>query len=79
MQTLNDLYYFVQIVNHGGFAPASQAGGKLFFIKALDRCTACSLGGVFCSSIYCFITSNIAPPYDTTQSLVCPVSTEWQA
>ncbi|KEY59176.1 LysR family transcriptional regulator [Serratia sp. DD3] len=27
MQDLNDLYYFVQIVNHGGFAPAGRALG----------------------------------------------------
>ena len=27
MQDLNDLYYFVQVVDHGGFAPASRALG----------------------------------------------------
>ncbi|MCK7551696.1 LysR substrate-binding domain-containing protein [Marinobacter goseongensis] len=27
MQDLNDLYYFVQVVNHGGFAPAGRALG----------------------------------------------------
>ena len=27
MQDLNDLYYFVQIVDHGGFAPAARAIG----------------------------------------------------
>jgi DNA-binding transcriptional LysR family regulator len=27
MQDLNDLYYFVQIVDHGGFAPAARATG----------------------------------------------------
>lgn len=27
MQDLNDLYYFVQVVDHGGFAPASRAIG----------------------------------------------------
>ena len=26
MQDLNDLYYFVQVVDHGGFAPAGRAG-----------------------------------------------------
>jgi DNA-binding transcriptional LysR family regulator len=25
MQNLNDLYYFVQVVDHGGFAPAGRA------------------------------------------------------
>ena len=27
MQDLNDLYYFVQVVDHGGFAPAGRALG----------------------------------------------------
>src|SRR5688572_17786186 len=27
MQDLNDLYYFVQVVDHGGFAPAARALG----------------------------------------------------
>ena len=27
MQDLNDLYYFVQVVEHGGFAPAGRALG----------------------------------------------------
>jgi DNA-binding transcriptional LysR family regulator len=27
MQDLNDLYYYVQAVDHGGFAPASRALG----------------------------------------------------
>lgn len=27
MQDLNDLYYFVQVVDHGGFAPAGRAIG----------------------------------------------------
>ena len=27
MQDLNDLYYFVQLVDHGGFAPAARALG----------------------------------------------------
>ena len=27
MQDLNDLYYFVQVVDHGGFAPAARAIG----------------------------------------------------
>ena len=28
MQDLNDLYYFVQVVDHGGFAPAGRARGE---------------------------------------------------
>ena len=28
MQDLNDLYYFVQVVDHGGFAPAARALGE---------------------------------------------------
>lgn len=28
MQNLNDLYYFVQVVDHGGFAPAARAIGQ---------------------------------------------------
>jgi len=27
MRDLNDLYYFVQVVDHGGFAPAGRALG----------------------------------------------------
>ena len=27
MRNLNDLYYFVQVVDHGGFAPAARALG----------------------------------------------------
>lgn len=27
MQDLNDLYYFAQVVEHGGFAPAGRALG----------------------------------------------------
>ena len=27
MQDLNDLYFFVQVVDHGGFAPAARASG----------------------------------------------------
>ena len=27
MQDLNDLFYFVQVVDHGGFAPAARAIG----------------------------------------------------
>ena len=27
MQDLNDLYYYVQVVDHGGFAPAGRALG----------------------------------------------------
>ena len=27
MQDLNDLYYFAQVVDHGGFAPAGRALG----------------------------------------------------
>ena len=27
MQDLNDLFYFVQVVDHGGFAPAGRALG----------------------------------------------------
>jgi hypothetical protein len=29
MQDLNDLYYFVQVVDHGGFAATGRALGKI--------------------------------------------------
>ena len=37
MQDLNDLYYFVQVVDHGGFAPASRAIGQRTLHEDLDQ------------------------------------------
>jgi DNA-binding transcriptional LysR family regulator len=47
MQDLNDLYYFVQVVDHGGFAPAGRALGMPK--SKLSRRIACSKSAWACA------------------------------